>query len=200
MARPDGRSPEQLRPIVLERGATAAVTARPTEGEPKEEPHLTVSLGEVVGGFGPRAGAVRQLRDHLAGVVENTNVDTLPEQLMNRVCALMRNQGITRTRMAALRCYKNINIDHAPSRRLEHREPARHRTRLPLRGRLHPRLHPHHRSDPRSRPPCTAPTDRAAQSMSARTSAHALHTSVAAGTATSTAWNGLSRPSTHPGP
>ena len=73
---------------------------------------------ETVGGFGPRAGAVRQLNDYLNQIMQNTNVDTLPEQVMQRVCALMREQGIRRTQMAALRGYKNINIDHAPSRKL----------------------------------------------------------------------------------
>jgi replicative DNA helicase len=73
---------------------------------------------ETVGGFGPRANAVQQLRDYLVGVVHNTNVDTLPEQIMQRVCALMRQQGIGRFQMAAMRGYKNINIDHAPSRKL----------------------------------------------------------------------------------
>jgi replicative DNA helicase len=75
-------------------------------------------FAEIVGGFGPRAGAVQQLRDYLVRIVRNTNVDTLPEQVMQRVCALMRQQGIGRIQMAALRGYKNINIDHAPSRRL----------------------------------------------------------------------------------
>ncbi len=75
-------------------------------------------FAEIVGGFGPRALAVQQLRDYLVGVVRNTNVDTLPEQVMQRVCALMREQGIGRAQMAAIRGYKNINIDHAPSRRL----------------------------------------------------------------------------------
>lgn len=35
---------------------------------------------------------------------------------MQRVCALMSAQGISRSQMAAVRGYKNINVDHAPTR------------------------------------------------------------------------------------
>ena len=73
---------------------------------------------DLVGGFGPRAGAAASLAEYLAHVEANTNVDTLPEEVMQRVCVLMRQRGIGRTQMAAMRGYKNINIDHAPSREL----------------------------------------------------------------------------------
>ncbi|MBS0378733.1 MAG: replicative DNA helicase [Proteobacteria bacterium] len=73
---------------------------------------------EVVGGFGPRAAAVATLAARLVGVRRNTNVDTLPEEAMQRVCALMSAQGISRTQMASARGYQNINLDHSPSRAL----------------------------------------------------------------------------------
>jgi replicative DNA helicase len=73
---------------------------------------------EIVGGFGPRAGAVQQLRDHLVAIVHDTNVATLPAQVANRACASMREQGLGRRQMAALTGYENIDIDHAPSRKL----------------------------------------------------------------------------------
>jgi len=93
-------------------------TGRPTYTVDVSGSDSQKRFADVVGGFGPRARAVQQLREYLPRIVHNTNVDTLPEQVMQRVCALMREQGIARTPMAARRGYKNINIDHAPSRKL----------------------------------------------------------------------------------
>ncbi|HEY2684517.1 MAG TPA: replicative DNA helicase [Steroidobacteraceae bacterium] len=73
---------------------------------------------DKVGGFGPRKGAARELRNLLLTRTINTNVDTLPEQVMQRVTALMRERGISRSRMASVRGFVNINLDHSPSRDL----------------------------------------------------------------------------------
>jgi replicative DNA helicase len=110
--------------LLLRLGIVARIrTVHGTSGRPTYTVDVSGSdsqkrFVEVVGGFGPRVRAVAELGDYLARVVQNTNVDTLPEQVMQRVCALMNQQGIRRTQMAALRGYKNINIDHAPSRKL----------------------------------------------------------------------------------
>jgi replicative DNA helicase len=71
-----------------------------------------------VGAFGPRQRPAQSLAAILKGMRSNPNVDTLPEEAMERVCALMSAQGITRSQMAATRGFKNINLDHAPTRPL----------------------------------------------------------------------------------
>jgi replicative DNA helicase len=75
-------------------------------------------FANMVGAFGPRVKAVAQLMAHSERLLANTNVDTLPEQMLQRVCALMKQQGVNRTQMAAMRGFQNINLDHAPSRAL----------------------------------------------------------------------------------
>jgi replicative DNA helicase len=69
-----------------------------------------------VGAFGPRKAPAQSLAAVLEGMRSNPNVDTLPEEAMQRVCALMSAQGISRSQMAAVRGYKNMNLDHAPTR------------------------------------------------------------------------------------
>jgi replicative DNA helicase len=71
-----------------------------------------------VGGHGPRLGAMMEVQRYLVATKPYTNVDTLPEEVLQRVCALMGEQGISRTRMASMRGYSNVNLDHAPSRTL----------------------------------------------------------------------------------
>ncbi len=71
---------------------------------------------EKVGAFGPRCAPARLLKAQLARIIPNPNVDTLPAEAMQRVCALMGAQGISRKQMATMRGYTNINIDHAPTR------------------------------------------------------------------------------------
>jgi replicative DNA helicase len=71
-----------------------------------------------VGSFGPRNVPARLLETAIQGIVSNPNVDTLPEEVMQRICALMEQQGISRIQMARRRGYKNINIDHSPTRAL----------------------------------------------------------------------------------
>jgi replicative DNA helicase len=58
---------------------------------------------DLVGGFGPRAGAAAKLAEYLADVETNTNVDTLPREVFTAVRAHMRARGVTTRAMAALR-------------------------------------------------------------------------------------------------
>jgi replicative DNA helicase len=69
-----------------------------------------------VGAFGPRRAPAQALADAIRDVRANPNVDTLPDEAMQRVCALMSERGVTRSQMAASRGYKNINLDHSPTR------------------------------------------------------------------------------------
>jgi replicative DNA helicase len=71
-----------------------------------------------IGAFGPRVRQAEVLSSALAGVIANPNVDTLPEEALQRVRALMEEQGISRGQMAAMRGYANVNLDHAPTRTL----------------------------------------------------------------------------------
>jgi replicative DNA helicase len=75
-------------------------------------------FASIVGGVGPRERAAEALGAALVGRKINPNVDTLPEQAMQRVCAIMRERGITRKRIAGMRGYVNVNLDHSPSRTL----------------------------------------------------------------------------------
>jgi replicative DNA helicase len=72
----------------------------------------------VVGGVGRRERPAEALRNILATREFNPNVDTLSEQVLERVCAVMSDRGITRSRMAALRGFTNVNLDHSPTRTL----------------------------------------------------------------------------------
>jgi replicative DNA helicase len=72
-----------------------------------------------VGGFGPRRAAAQALRVALAGLAANTNVDTVPREVFDRVRQSMRRQGISQRRMAALRGTSYGGSSHfrfAPSR------------------------------------------------------------------------------------
>jgi replicative DNA helicase len=71
-----------------------------------------------VGAHGPRLSAMMRVQRYLVATKPNTNVDTLPEEVLQRVCALMGDQGISRSKMAAMRGYLNVNLDHSPSRTL----------------------------------------------------------------------------------
>jgi replicative DNA helicase len=71
-----------------------------------------------VGAFGPRIEPARRLAEAIGGMRSNPNVDTLPEEAIQRVSALMAAQGVTRKQMALIRGVKNISFAHAPSRDL----------------------------------------------------------------------------------
>jgi replicative DNA helicase len=73
---------------------------------------------EKVGAFGPRIKQAAVLDAALTGIIANPNVDTLPREVMQHVCTVMAQRGISRAQMAARRGYKNINIDHSPTRTL----------------------------------------------------------------------------------
>lgn len=76
-------------------------------------------FASAVGGFGPRAAALEMLVAHLSERVANTNVDTLPGEVFDRVRALMREQGVTTREMTRLRGTSYGGSSHfrfAPSR------------------------------------------------------------------------------------
>jgi replicative DNA helicase len=77
-----------------------------------------LSFLKRVGTFGPRVAPGLLLEEKLLGLKSKPNVDTLPVQAMQRVCAVTAQRGISRTRMAGLGRFQNINIDHSPTRRL----------------------------------------------------------------------------------
>jgi replicative DNA helicase len=74
---------------------------------------------EVVGGYGPRAGAAANLAAHLESVESNTNVDTLPKEVFGLVRARMEACGVSMRAMAAMRGKSydvNAHSKFAPSR------------------------------------------------------------------------------------
>ena len=74
---------------------------------------------EVVGGFGPRAGAADRLAATLASVEPNPNADTLPREAMGEIRRVMRTRGVTTRAMAAMRGTAYGGSSHfrfAPSR------------------------------------------------------------------------------------
>ena len=73
---------------------------------------------ERVGSSGPCAAPVAALASVLVNVRGNTHADTLPEQAMQGGCRLMAAPGIGGIRMASMRGYQNIDIDHSPARAL----------------------------------------------------------------------------------
>jgi replicative DNA helicase len=73
----------------------------------------------VVGAFGPRELTARRLGQALESVRDNTNVDTLPRAVFDRVKDLMATRGITQRQMASLRGTSYGGSSHfafAPSR------------------------------------------------------------------------------------
>ena len=73
---------------------------------------------EVVGGFGPREAPATALWLALESVCDNTNVDTLPQEIFERIEASMRDRHISRAQMAAARGARApvMNMNYAPSR------------------------------------------------------------------------------------
>lgn len=58
---------------------------------------------DIVGGFGPRASQAQALRSALENINANTNTDTLPLNIFNKVKMVMQQQGISQRQMAAMR-------------------------------------------------------------------------------------------------
>jgi replicative DNA helicase len=74
-----------------------------------------------VGAFGPKKLGAERLSELLNGVNPNTNVDTLPREVFDRVKVLMQEQRITHREMARIRGSTYGGSSHfafAPSRRL----------------------------------------------------------------------------------
>ncbi|HET8568078.1 MAG TPA: replicative DNA helicase [Candidatus Limnocylindria bacterium] len=76
---------------------------------------------DLVGAFGPRVTDALALRGALAGIEPNTNVDTIPIEVFDRVRARMREVGVTTREMTRLRGTAYGGMSHfrfAPSRGL----------------------------------------------------------------------------------
>lgn len=74
---------------------------------------------DVVGAYGPRVPQAERLRQLLSTVVANTNVDTLPEQVFERVTEVTSARGISQRAMAAAGGTSHGGASHfkfAPSR------------------------------------------------------------------------------------
>lgn len=72
-----------------------------------------------IGAFGPRQANAGQVLRYLAGVADNTNVDTLPEDVFTYIREQMRSRGISHRQMASLRgtAYGgSAHFSFAPSR------------------------------------------------------------------------------------
>jgi replicative DNA helicase len=76
---------------------------------------------ETVGAFGPRSEAAESLRHALENISHNTNVDTLPRLVFERVREAMRERGVSQRAMAARRGTAYGGTSHfrfSPSREL----------------------------------------------------------------------------------
>ena len=72
-----------------------------------------------IGAFGPRADNISKLMAMLDNTADNTNVDTLPEEVFDYIRTQMQQRGITHRRMANLRgtAYGgNAHFSFSPSR------------------------------------------------------------------------------------
>lgn len=72
-----------------------------------------------IGAFGPRQANAGQVLKYLTGVADNTNVDTLPEDVFTYIREQMRSRGISHRQMASLRgtAYGgSAHFSFAPSR------------------------------------------------------------------------------------
>jgi replicative DNA helicase len=74
---------------------------------------------DEVQAFGPRVAQAMRLREHLQGIVGNTNTDTLPREVFAEVKSAMGRQGVTQRAMAAAGGTSyggNAHFNFAPSR------------------------------------------------------------------------------------
>ena len=71
---------------------------------------------DEIGAFGPRVEQASALRSVLAVTKANTNVDTLPVEVYQRVKALLEERGLTRRALAVGHGITSFNFDRAPSR------------------------------------------------------------------------------------
>lgn len=74
---------------------------------------------KYVGAFGPKKDSAAKLEKALEGVIANTNVDTLPMKIFEKIKNLMQMKSISQRQMAALRGTEYGGVSHfefAPSR------------------------------------------------------------------------------------
>ncbi len=97
--------------LALLRLGIASRIARPKGREgTRQQHHVTINgvtaqrrFLELVGCHGERGRLVQPALAALADVTANTNADTIPREIWNRVRALLREQGITQRAFAAMR-------------------------------------------------------------------------------------------------
>jgi replicative DNA helicase len=75
---------------------------------------------DVVGAHGPRVAQAAVLRTYLEGRVANTNVDTLPSAMFDRVREIMDERGVSLRQVASARgvAFSTASFSFDPSRRL----------------------------------------------------------------------------------
>lgn len=74
---------------------------------------------KYIDAFGPKKEPAAKLAEALKGIIPNTNVDTLPKKIFEKIKTLMQLQGISQRQMAELRGTEYGGVSHfnfAPSR------------------------------------------------------------------------------------
>ena len=95
--------------LLLRFGIVARLrTTNPSKGRPVHSVDVSgardqLQFLDAIGAFGPREAPALALRERLRSIVANSNVDTLPAEVMAETRAEMRRQGVTTRAMAAMR-------------------------------------------------------------------------------------------------
>ncbi|MFM7707072.1 MAG: DnaB-like helicase C-terminal domain-containing protein, partial [Gammaproteobacteria bacterium] len=119
------RLAEDVAALLLRFGIVARLrTTNPRVGRPVHSVDVSGARDQLifldaVGAFGPREAPALALRERLQSIVANSNVDTLPSEVMAETRAEMRRQGVTTRAMAAMRGTSyggNSHFAFAPSR------------------------------------------------------------------------------------
>ena len=111
--------------LLLRFGIVARVK-RTQKGAYRPQYHVTITGRQAllrflasIGAFGPRVPQAKKLSEHLRGIESNTNVDTIPVEVFERVRARMMKYGISQREMADLRGTAFGGVTHfrfSPSR------------------------------------------------------------------------------------
>ena len=109
--------------IVARMRATLQTGARPVYGVDVSGAEQQSRFLDQVPAFGPRVTPAVRLREHLKGIVANTNTDTVPREVFAEVKSAMGHQGVTHRAMAAARGTSyggNAHYNFSPSRATLH--------------------------------------------------------------------------------
>ena len=110
--------------LLLRLGIVARIrTVRQESARPLWTVHVSGSEQQAlflarVGAFGPREAPAKILATKLAVTRSNPNVDTLPQEIFERMELAMKAQGISGAQVGAMRgkTYARSNFEYAPSR------------------------------------------------------------------------------------